>query len=224
MYNARKFYKLDDSAQGQKNYAEEILLESLLKYDFESIFEVGCGDGHFLRNFPRKLRKGVEISKKMIDQAGEDVSKFILEGDITDFQISKNLDCRFDCIVAHYVFTELTRNELSSTFSNVKKLLRPEGHLYFTITDPRYRADGKEYDGYKIVFEEPFSLEKCDIPFKVLLREENGNYVDVGIRDYHNSLKIYDQLLIKAGFSNLIKTEIKRPNDLESFAVLYEVR
>ena len=73
-----------------------------------------------------------------------------------------------------------------------------------------------------MVFNEPFSPEKRDLPFTVLLQDSGDEYVDVGIRDYHNSLEVYDSLLEDCGFEIVRRENLKRHRDKESFAVLYE--
>jgi cyclopropane fatty-acyl-phospholipid synthase-like methyltransferase len=220
---AKEFYKLDEESQGQKNYAEKILLENLVKDSFDSILEVGCGNGHFLENFPSHNKKGLELSQEMINNSGDN-RKYIFQGDITDYSSFNGLDKeKFDRIVSHYVFTEIDKKGLERSFKNVRNMLNPSGKLVFTITDPRTRHL-MEFDGYKLDFDnEEYDYNREDIPFTVLLRSEDQKYVDVGIRDFHNPIEVYDSLLKEAGFSDIQRTDIKRPQDKDNFAVMYEV-
>lgn len=222
MENAKEFYKLDGKSQGQKNYAEKILLESLVSDSFDSILDVGCGNGHFLENFQNKYVVGLELSQDMIDNSGN-MSKYITQGDITDYKSFNGLEKeKFDRVVSHYVFTEIPKEGLEKSFENVKNMLNPNGKFLFTITDPRTRYL-MEFDGYKLDFGNgKYEYEKQDIPFIVLLKSEDNEYVDVGIRDFHNPIEVYDSLLKRAGFKNIQRIDIKRPQDNESFAVLYE--
>ena len=100
-------------------------------------------------------------------------------------------------------------------------MLDNKGTFCFTITDPRTREKGI-FPGYKLIFDEKFDYTKEDLMFKVLLKNVGGKYVDVGIRDIHQPIEVYDSLLLKAGFKKIKKREITKGHD-ESYAVLYEV-
>ncbi len=219
---AKEFYRLDEESQGQKNYAEKILLENLVRDSFDSILEVGCGNGHFLENFPSYKRKGIELSQEMINSSGA-LEKYIVQGDITNSLIYNGIaNEKFDRIVSHYVFTEIDKKGLEKSFRNIKNMLNPSGKFIFTITDPRTRHL-MEFDGYKLDFgKEEYDYNKEDIPFTVLLKG-GKEYVDVGIRDFHNPIEVYDSLLNSAGFKSIQRVDIKRPQDKDNFAVLYEV-
>jgi hypothetical protein len=99
------------------------------------------------------------------------------------------------------MMTELTESQLKSAFENIRRVLRKAGSLLFTITNPKTRH--LELPGSRNVFSEPYSYNKGDLPFKVLLLDMKGQYIDVGIRDYHRPLEDYEELLGSTSFSSV---------------------
>ncbi|MCX6750663.1 MAG: methyltransferase domain-containing protein [Candidatus Pacearchaeota archaeon] len=166
---------------------------------------------------------GLELSQNMINSSGNR-KQYIIQGDITNSKTYNGIrNEKFDRIVSHYVFTEINKNGLEKAFRNAKDMLNSSGIFIFTITDPRTRYL-MEFDGYKLDFgQEKYSYDKEDTPFSVLLKE-GDKYVDVGIRDFHNPVEVYDSLLETAGFRNIKRINIKRPQDKDNFAILYDLK
>jgi SAM-dependent methyltransferase len=221
MEDAKEFYDKDKQSQKLRIYAEEKLYETVNRIYFESILDVGCGDGHFLKRFPNKKTLGLDKNPGMIELAKENGIETVLS-DITknqDFML-KNKNS-FDVVTANYVFTELKIKELESAFKNIKMLLNQNGSFCFTITNPKERHR-IVFPGYKLVFDEEYQYEKTDLPFTVLVEDLEGNYVDVGIRDYHQPLEIYDSILEK-NFSNIKRSNIKEEMSY-AYAILYKVK
>ena len=218
MKNAKKYYELDKSSQELKIYAERTMLEKLKNNKFNSILEIGCGDGHFLENFNNKEVLGIDLDLGMISQAQTDIRNNLLFADILDKKFVKKQKNYFDIVSSNYVFMEMKEKQVQKAFRNIFEILKPKGEFYFIITNPKTRE--KKFPGYKLVFSDDFDYNKKDLEFKVFLQTKKGNYVDVGIRDYHMPLENYDRLLGKSGFNKIEKTEIKK-NLPHSFAVLY---
>lgn len=72
-------------------------------------------------------------------------------------------------------------------------------------------------------FKEKFEYEKRDIPFIVELDDGNGNYIDVGIRDYHRPVSDYNLLLKKNRFLNTVVSEIYKNYDYP-YALLFDAQ
>jgi SAM-dependent methyltransferase len=222
MEDAKKFYELDDECQLLKQTAEKKLLETIKKKFFNSVLEVGCGDGHLLNYLGDKEVFGIDINEGMLELAQGLDGKLAKVNIISDSNfVLSNLE-KYDLIVSNYVFSEFKQQELLKAFKNVYNLLSSKGNFCFTMTDPRTRND-VFFPGYKLVFEEEYAYEKQDLEFKVLLEKRNGDFIDVGIRDFHQPLEVYVSLLQKAGFKNISKTEIS-DNYVKSYAVLFEMQ
>ncbi|MBI2004332.1 class I SAM-dependent methyltransferase [Candidatus Pacearchaeota archaeon] len=221
MKNAEKYYKLDKLSQELKIYAEKTMLEKIKKKKFNSILEIGCGDGHFLKNFNNKEVLGIDIDRGMISQAQPDIRNNLLFADILDKKFVKKQKNYFDIVSSNYVFMEMKEKQVQKAFRNIFEILKQKGKFYFVITNPKTREN--KFPGFKLVFSDDFDYNKKDLEFKVLLQNNKGDYVDVGIRDYHMPIENYDLLLRKAGFNKIEKTEIKKSLPY-SFAVLYKVQ
>lgn len=217
MIDAKKFYNLDSLSQTQKIYAEKVLLNVLDKLKYKKLLEVGCGDGHLLTKLPKGKCFGLESSQDMINNKVNSEIEMIM-GDILDKDFALKHNGQFNVAIANYVFMQFNQKELEMAFSNVHNLLSNGGKIIFTITDPRTR-DRMEFDGYKLEFTEPFEYSKQDLLFKVLLYD-GKKYVDVGIRDFHNPVEIYENLLNKTKFENIKIEDIKRNKDDYTFALL----
>lgn len=228
MENGKKFYKLDKTAQILKQNAESMLYHAVINHDvldsymnrthFNSLLDVGCGDGHFIKKFPNINAMGIDLNQSMLDQAVGLEGKLKNVDLLSDKTFIKTNYGKFDIVTSNYVFTEFKKKDLISAFKNIHELLQDGGVLYFTITDPRTR-DRKEFPGYKLIFEEKYEYEKQDLPFKVLLQSSSG-FVDVGIRDYHQPIELYDHILDKIGFRKIKRKDIDIGHDC-SYAVLY---
>lgn len=218
MIDSKKFYELDPLSQTQKIYAEKILLDYLNKLKFNRLLEVGCGNGHLLTKLPKSKCIGLEKSQHMINnKISSEID--IIKGDILDDGFILKHKEEFDIVIAHYVFMQFNQKELCKLFCNVSNLLNNKGKIIFTITDPRTR-NRIEFDGYKLEFNEFFNYSKKDLLFKVLLFD-GKKYIDVGIRDYHNPIEVYDNLLKKAKFNDIKIKNIKRAKDDYIFALLF---
>ena len=157
----------------------------------------------------------------MVEYARSQGNNVILE-DITQTQseFSRQNQQKLNIICANYVFTELKQNQLKKAFENISNLLSQKGKFYFTITNPTIRSRNDLPD-YKVVFEKEFNYQKEDIPFTVLLEDKlSGEFVDVGIRDFHNPTEVYTTML-KKYFSKIKIHEIKREREY-AHALLFE--
>lgn len=218
----KKFYELDKKSQGLKNYAELKLLERILKLKPKSILEVGCGNGHFLESFSNIERLGIDRNEGMVSLAKKNGIEVCYGDILKKDDLVRIVKKPVDVISANYVFTEMTYPELDICFQNLYEILSLNGHLCFTITNPRenYR---EVFPDYRAVFQEKFEYEKRDIPFIVELDDGNGNYIDVGIRDYHRPVSDYNLLLKKNRFLNTVVSEIYKNYDYP-YALLFDAQ
>ncbi|MCA9496200.1 MAG: methyltransferase domain-containing protein [Nanoarchaeota archaeon] len=222
MEDAEMFYKLDNMSLGFKNYAELKLLSKIQNFNPKSILEIGSGNGHFLKNFTNIEHYGIDKNLSMVILA----NKNGIDVKYCDILVENNLKNvvgnKVDIICANYVFTEMKYLELKVCFQNIYRQLNDKGHLCFTITNPR-ENHRKIFPDYRVIFEEKYEYYKRDIPFRVELKDENGDFTEVGILDYHKPVSDYNYLLKECGFSILSIDEIYR-NLPYPHALLYDVQ
>lgn len=220
MENAKQFYEYD-SSQDLKNHAELELLRLIDSETPNSLIEIGSGDGHFLNNFKKINSLGIDINPDMVSLAKKNGIEILLH-DIRNEVSSSMVNFSPDIVCSNYVFTELNSNDLFLAFKNIYSLLKEGGKLIFTITNPNER-DRIKFPGYKLKFENNSNKLKLDSIFSVLLENSSGDYVDVGIRDFHVPLNIFEKYLRESNFKN-IKKQFISGNLNYSYAVLYSAK
>ncbi len=207
--NSLRYYILDKQSQQLKIIAENVMRDLIKKQRFNSLLDIGSGNGHFLRNFLKKDVRGIEISERMIANA-RDLKQYLIREDISNISLVSRIKKKYDIISSNYVFSELNSDKLKVAFKNVFGLLTKKGKFYFTINHPKTRH--LPFSFHKVSFEKPFIYNKNDIPFRVLLKNSKGKFEDVGIRDYHNPIETYVMLLKEVGFKEIITKEVMGKN------------
>jgi predicted TPR repeat methyltransferase len=106
-------------------------LEPILKADSD-IIDLGCGTGlmgELLRSKVRTL-VGVDLSRKMLDKAGEkEIYDLLILGDIEG--VLANRENVYDAVIAADVFVYL--GDLTKTFLSVNSRLRAKGLFAFSV-------------------------------------------------------------------------------------------
>lgn len=193
MKDVQRFYDLDTKSQPLKNFAEQRLIDLVRQKKPQSLLEVGCGDGHLLELFPDMRTVGIDNNQDMLELAKRrDVNAYFY--DMTD-PLLRQLG-RFDMVISNYAFTELTTTQLEKVFSHLSSM---SDGLCFTITNPLERHRMK-FPGYRLCFDKPFDYAAHNAPFRVELEDGFDNYTDVGIRDFHQPIELYRNLLQNAGY------------------------
>ncbi len=215
MENAELFYKQPENQREQDNEAMHGLIAARSP---NSLLEIGCGSGDMLNRYDNS--RGIDINRSMVEFAQKRGNNVVL-GDVTDSGVMEQY-LGIDVIAANYVFTELKAEQIKAAFKNIQYSLRNQGTFYFTITNPQTRHR-EDLPGYKVVFDEQFKYERKDIPFTVLLEDEDGKLRDVGIRDFHNPIGVYQENLYNAGFLETRIHELSGKNDFVH-ALLFECK
>jgi cyclopropane fatty-acyl-phospholipid synthase-like methyltransferase len=180
----------------RKQTLEPSLVEYLGDLSEKRVLDLGCGAGNSSRlavDCGAQEVVGIDISEEEIAMAQKtDVGKPIeylvrnATGDLSDLG-------RFDLVMAilsvHYCADKAT---LEKYFSNVKKVLKPEGEflaVVIPITD---------YDGYGVKISSPTGKEGEVL--KISVSDFQGNkFLD--FEDIYWSKETYQELLEKTGFS-----------------------
>jgi SAM-dependent methyltransferase len=117
-------------------------LSACLPLDDKLCLDVGCGEGYFSRLLAARGAKkvsGIDLSLEMIKRA-IDMEKTdplgiqYYVGDITkplSFKLSS-----IDLVTAIFVFNYLTIEDTQIALTNIKRVLRPNGHLLFVVPHP----------------------------------------------------------------------------------------
>jgi predicted TPR repeat methyltransferase len=106
-------------------------LDPVLKADSD-IIDLGCGTGLMGALLRKKAKTlvGVDLSRKMLDKAGEkNIYDLLIFGDIEG--VLSNREDSYDAVIAADVFVYL--GELANTFLSVKARLRGNGLFAFSV-------------------------------------------------------------------------------------------
>ena len=119
--------------------------------DDSSVLEVGCGNGvPATRAIARRHRvTGIDVSAEQVEQARHNVPNADLRrGDFMDV----SLEGPFDAIAAFYVIDHLPRELHPTVLRRLRTLLRPLGHLLFTIEPDDEPGDVRDWLGVPMFF------------------------------------------------------------------------
>jgi len=107
---------------------EPYLLEFLPQRKYSKILDVGCGDGRSTIPLTKIAETvyGIDSSKKQIEYLkSKHIKNIIAEvGDINHLPFEHNF---FDLVISLSVVEHIPRNELAQVFSEVKRVLKPNG-------------------------------------------------------------------------------------------------
>jgi len=101
------------------------------------VLDIGCGDGRFLDLVPAKHKFGVDVSSVGVELAkkkGIDAHVVDVEHDKLPFE-SNFFDMVFCMEVLEHVF------DISLLLSEIKRVLKPGGHIHATVPNEVYRFD-----------------------------------------------------------------------------------
>lgn len=167
--NLKKFY--DDLAQSWDNTRPkynlkvfEKIISYLVKYDFSSVLDFGCGTGLFCKyvqeNYPGIKVSGIDISSKMIEKARANCpgQKFYA-GDIFSIPLPK-----YDAVVSKDVFNHIA--DVKKTLVRLDELVSPGGAIVIANREREQTARKEILAGFYSlkyqVSEEKFSFTPTD--------------------------------------------------------------
>jgi len=166
--------------------------------DFTEVIDIGCGPGFLTEQLALKAQRiiGIDMSEEMINLA-KDQCKNIINVEFLNSTIEN-----FAHNIKKHTFTLAVANmslmntiKLDEVLQSIAYILRPEGHLVFTITHPYFWP---LYHGY--AYKEWFDYKK-ELPiedvFKISLDSPTEGPKTIHI---HRPLEQYILSLSKAGF------------------------
>jgi 2-polyprenyl-3-methyl-5-hydroxy-6-metoxy-1,4-benzoquinol methylase len=135
------------------NYAAtiELLLEKLSNNRFNSIVDVGCGDGRFTSElsqlFPNKRVVGIDYSEKAINLAK--AMNPIIPFFTIDITKEKHPE-KFDVVVLMEVLEHIPLDEVNDFIKSISDLLFDEGLLFITVPHRNKPLEDKHFQHFSI--------------------------------------------------------------------------
>lgn len=128
----------------------ELVLNILAKEPFESLVDIGCGDGRLLRdirrNFPQKELLGVDYSQRAIDLAR--AMNPDLNYKCADICSDESQLKSFDVVTLVEVLEHIPIDSVSDFVSAFARLNKPGGRLLLTVPHKNKRLQVKHYQHF----------------------------------------------------------------------------
>ena len=138
----------------------KVVMDELSSLSFESLVDIGCGDGRFLREFcrqhPGKETLGVDYSDRAIRLASAMNPKIPYE--CRDIR-SDPMDRSFDVATLIEVLEHIPPSDVSEFLESVSEMLCPGGHLVLTVPHTNKPVQPKHFRHY-----DKSLLQKCLAP------------------------------------------------------------
>jgi len=140
----------------------QLVLDALDEIDFESLIDIGCGDGRLLaeagRRWPQRSLLGIDTSEKAIALARQMNPGLDLRSlDIVDAQ----LDREYDVATLLEVIEHVPPAELDGFLAAALAALRPGGYLILTVPHRNERMIDKHYQHFTADSLQALIGERC---------------------------------------------------------------
>lgn len=186
----------------------EVVLDKLNDINFESLIDIGCGDGRFLREVRRLYKKtdllGVDYSKRAIDIA-KAMNPHIHYEKINILE--DKLENKYDIATAIEVLEHIPPDDLPQFIKGISNLVNENGYFILTVPHKNKPVSDKHY--------QHFSSEKL----RQLLSPYFGNLEFIPFDSSFRILNIFSRVLggngnnfviTHAGINNLFYRTYKK--------------
>jgi SAM-dependent methyltransferase len=148
----------------------QLVLEQINSYSFDSLIDVGCGDGRFLRElateYPSVDTLGIDYSERSIAMArgmNPDLNYKVIN------LISEDINKKFDIATCIEVLEHISPDDISTFISQIANLVINDGYLILTVPHKNKPVRNKHYQHFSLkdlesLLAPQFDIIEC-IPF-----------------------------------------------------------
>ncbi len=177
------------------------LLQIIGTVSGKKIADYGCGEGKFLTELYSNGAEayGYDISEAMITQAhnriGNKAELSVIESGKIPLQ-----DSTLDTVVSNLVLMMCpSKKVIKDIFSEVYRVLAPEGNWIFCITHPAF--SDREFTTFRNIFNDKMNYFLEAQPYQFVLKKNDGTEItNDSFMDNHYPLAMYLNLLSETGF------------------------
>ncbi|MBL4774816.1 MAG: class I SAM-dependent methyltransferase [Mariprofundus sp.] len=187
------------------------LLRGVIKYEDQSILDVGCGGGHLMRSVSgwHSRVDGVEPDDGMFEVLLENVSE-LTKSNVYHCAVNEfETDLLYDVVIANMVMHDV--EDISDFLVRVASLITKEGHFVFSLPHPCFYMlyHNKELSGLNYHLDGVYDLD-----FYI-----SGDHRVIGRTKYfHRSMERYWNLLTNSG---LCIVEVHEPMPSQKLQNMY---
>jgi len=129
----------------------ELMLEKLSEHQFDSLIEIGCGDGRLLaeisKAYPDKTLKGVDYSERAIRFA----KAFNPDIDFTKLDITKETTTeKFDFVLLSEVLEHIELDDIPNFLQSIKKTMKPDARMLITVPHANQPVISKHFQHFTV--------------------------------------------------------------------------
>lgn len=149
-YDGRRFSQLQYWSWGFRYLGRlEVTLDLVGRLGFQSLIDIGCGDGRFLeearKRWPGKTLLGIDSSDAAVTLARRMIPDVLVESrDI----LRSPLDGSFDIATLLDVIEHVPPDSLPSFLHSVSRAIRPGGYLVLTVPHRNEKLIDKHYQHF----------------------------------------------------------------------------
>lgn len=188
------------------------VINKLKELQFDSLIDVGCGDGKFLdevyNKYPHKLLFGIDYSKRAIQYAilMNPNLRYIC-GDISEGEFVKN---QFDVVTLIEVLEHISPHYIDNFIKALHNLTKTEGSLIITVPTKNIKTYEKHYQHFDLdtlieIFEPFYRISEIKFINKISKKElwlnrllANSLFITNEPLLVNNIYKLYDKYLLNA--------------------------
>ncbi len=201
----------DDLLSGTDTYQSQVILPNLLRLiqpKGKTIIDIACGQGFFAKAFSdvgAELVVGADISPELITIARKNQNKKLHFGVAAADKINLKTagDQTFD--VASIVLAIQNIKEMSETFKEASRLLKPGGMFVMVLNHPCFRIPKASAWGFDEKTKTQYRrVDQYGLPFSVEVDMTPGKKAEgekIRTLSFHRPLQEYFKALSSAGFS-----------------------
>lgn len=149
-WSDRSFSQTKNWTWGLRYYAGlQAGMDLLRRHSFESLLDVGCGDGRFLKEMrkvaPAAKLQGVDISPRAIGYARaftQDIDFFVRD------IINEPIEACWEAVTLIEVCEHIPPSELPTFINSVARALSPGGRLVITVPHVNKKLSPKHYQHF----------------------------------------------------------------------------